>query len=157
MTAKSTKLIGPQSPIIYALDVAGYSYRHGNLSYAGDASITGKISSATMNVSSNVAMPGYLFAAGLVSSAGSKLSSTGQVSWSVARTSGYPVGAWQVTFASAHPLGGNYMILATAQGGVCYISIGSYAPSSTKFALAIFTMGTATTLDCNFSFMVLAS
>ena len=59
-------------------------------------------------------MPGYLFAAGLVSSTGTKLTSSGQVSWSVARTPGYPVGAWQVTFASAHPLGGNYMILATA-------------------------------------------
>ena len=102
-------------------------------------------------------MPGNLFAAGLVSSTGTKLTTSGQVSWSVARTPGYPVGAWQVTFASAHPLGASYMILASAQGGACHISIGSYAPSSTKFALATLTMGVATTLDFNFSFMVLAS
>ena len=111
----------------------------------------------TVAINGNVPMPGYLFAAGSVSSTGTRLTSSGQVSWSVARTPGYPVGAWQITFASAHPSGANYMILATGQGCACYIYVGSFAPSSTKFALATFTMGTATTFDYNFSFMVLAS
>ena len=111
----------------------------------------------TVAITGNVSMPGYLFAAGLVSSTGTKLTSSGQVSWSVAITSGYPVGAWQITFASAHPLGSNYIVTLTGQGCTSFISTGTYAPTSTKFTLVTCTNATTTLSDCPFSFMVLAS
>ena len=89
--------------------------------------------------------------------AGVKLTSTGQVTWSVARTSGIPTGSWQITFASAHPLGGNYIVTVTAQGCSTYVSSGAYAPTSTKLKIATFTNATTTLVDFPFSFMVLAS
>ena len=153
LTAKSVKLIGPQSPIIYALDVAGYSYLNGNLTVAGDASITGKISSATMNVSSNVTMPGYTFCSGLVSAAGVKTTSTGQVSYTSSRTS---AGLYVITFGSAHPLGANYIVNVTAQGSLVTIR-NTVLPTSTSFQVVSYTLGTVTSVDSIFSFMVLAS
>ena len=71
----------------------------------------------TVAITGNVSMPGYLFCAGYVSATGTKITSTGQVSYTVARTSGYATRVWTITFASAHPLGANYMINLTAQGG----------------------------------------
>ena len=102
-------------------------------------------------------MPGYMFCAGTISAAGSKLTSTGQVSYTVARTSGYAAGVWTITFASAHPLGASYIVQAIAQGAMTCISPGSGAPTSTSFRLATYTIGTATLADAVFSFMILAS
>ena len=124
---------------------------------SGDASITGKISAATMNVSSYVTMPGYMWAAGLVSSSGVKTTSTGQVSYTVARTSGYAAGVWTITFASAHPLGANYIVQAIAQGAMTCISPNTGAPTSTSFRMATYTVGSTVLLDAVFYFMVLAS
>ena len=106
----------------------------------------------TVAVTGNVSMPGYLFAAGTVS--GTKLASTGQVSYIVNRVS---TGIFQITFASAHPLGVNYIVMGTAQGYSSNVrSDGSNKPTSTAFQfIAYTTSGTLT--DAVFSFMVLAS
>ena len=63
-------------------------------------------------------MPGYLFCGGVVGATGKKYASTGQVSYTVARLSGYAAGAWTITFASAHPLGANYIMNITGRGGL---------------------------------------
>ena len=100
-------------------------------------------------------MPGYLFCAGLVSATGTKLTSTGQVSYTVARLSGYATGVWTITFASAHPLGGNYIATVAARNCVFYIS-SNPAPTATSFTVCTFTAGTVTLADAVFSFMVLS-
>ena len=122
------------------------------LSVIGTLAITGNLT-----VSGNVSMPGYLFCAGYVSATGTKITSTGQVSYTVARVAGYATGVWTITFASAHPLGANYIINLTAQGGTSYISPGSGAPTSTTFKCATYQTYTSTLIDTPFYFMVLAS
>ena len=129
----------------------------GNTAVTGTLTSSGLITAnAGLTVTGNVSMPGYLWAAGLISAAGAKLTSTGQVSWSVVRTPGFATGSWQVTFASAHPLGANYIVTVTAQGGTSYLSTGAYAPTSTRITIATFT-NAGTLIDIPFSFMVLAS
>ena len=76
-------------------------------------------------------MPGYLFCAGYVGATGTKITSTGQVSYTVARTSGYAARVWTIRFASAHPLGSNYIVNFSAQGGNSWISPNGGAPNST--------------------------
>ena len=102
-------------------------------------------------------MPGYMFCAGLASPAGSKITSTGQVSYTVARTAGYAAGVWTITFASAHPLGANYIVQAIAQGALTFISPATGAPTSTSFRMATYTVGSTIILDAVFNIMVLAS
>ena len=110
----------------------------------------------TVAITGNVSMPGYLFCAGYVGAAGTKITSTGQVSYIVARTSGYATGVWTITFASAHPLGPNYIVNLTAQGGTSYISPNTGAPSSTLFKCATYQTTTTTLIDTPFYFTVLA-
>ena len=66
-------------------------------------------------------MPGYMFAAGYVSAAAGKVSSTGQVSWTVARSAGQSVGVYTITSSIAHPLGAKYILNLTAQGAMAVI------------------------------------
>ena len=77
LSAKSIKLTGAQLPIVNTLDVTGV-----------------------------VSMPGYMWAAGTVSATGTKLSGTGQMSWTVARVS---TGIYTISWTTAHPLGANYI------------------------------------------------
>ena len=78
------------------------------LSVIGTLAVTGNLT-----VSGNVTMPGYMLAAGMVSATGTKLTSTGQVSYTSSRVS---AGIYQITFASAHPLGVNYIVNVSSQG-----------------------------------------
>ena len=111
-----------------------------------------------LSVTGNVSMPGYMFCAGTISATGSKLTSTGQVSYTVARLSGYAAGAWTITFASAHPLGANYIIHVTARGLVNIFVSSNVAPTSTTFVVVMLAQGTSSpNVDCLFNFMVLAS
>ena len=101
-------------------------------------------------------MPGLLFCAGFLGSTGTKYNSTGQVSFTVARLSGYAAGAWTITFASAHPLGANYVVTTTARNAYSYIST-SPSPTSTAFVVVLLALGTSTPpIDTPFNFMVLA-
>ena len=77
-------------------------------------------------------MLGYLFCAGLVSATGTKLTSTGQVGYTLARLSVYAAGVWTITFASAHPLGANYIVTTTGRGTFTYVST-AVTPTSTSF------------------------
>ena len=98
-----------------------------------------------------------MWAAGTNSATGSKLISTGQVSFTVARLSGYAAGGWVITFASAHPLGANYVVTVTPRNSAAYICFNP-APTTTTFAVTLIAPGTASpTVDAIFSFMVLAS
>ena len=107
-----------------------------------------------LSVTGNVNMPGCMFAAGLVSAAGSKISGTGQVVWTVSLIS---TGYYLITFPTAHPLGANYIANVTAQGCWTTIRGSSYAPTSTTFQLASYQIGTTTLQNCVFSCMVHAS
>ena len=98
-------------------------------------------------------MPGYMWAAGLVSATSAKSSQTGQVSWSVSHAS---TGIYVITFASAHPLGGNYIMSLSVYGNVGYVRTAT-PPTSTTFQVATYPFGTTTLTDAIFSFMVLAS
>ena len=102
-------------------------------------------------------MPCYLFRAGYVGATGTKITSTSQVSYTVARTSGYATGVWTITFASAHPLGANYIVNLSAQGVTSYLSPGSGASTSTLLKCATYQVGTTTLIDTPFYFMVLSS
>ena len=94
---------------------------------------------------------------GVVGATGTKYAATGQVSYTVARLSGYAAGAWTITFASAHPLGANYIINITGRGVYTYVSTNPI-PTSTVFVVVILAPGTSTPpIDGVFSFMVLAS
>ena len=109
-----------------------------------------------LTVSGKVTMPGFLFCAGVVSATGTKLTSTGQVSFSVARLFGQAAGIWVITFASAHPLGANYVVTLTPRNSAAYICFNP-APTSTTFTVTLVAPGTATpAVDAIFSFMVLA-
>ena len=111
-----------------------------------------------LSVTGNVSMPGYMFCAGTISATGSKLTSTGHVSYTVARLSGYAAGAWTITFASAHPLGTAYIINVTARGLVNIFVSSNVAPTSTTFVVVMLAQGTTSpNVDCLFNFMVLAS
>ena len=66
-------------------------------------------------------MPGYMFAAGVVSAAAGHTTSTGQVAWTVARAAGQSIGVYTITFATAHPLGANYIVNITAVGTMVFL------------------------------------
>ena len=134
-----------------------------NLTTIGTASIQNGLSvlgalgvTGTLTVSGKVTMPGYMWAAGLVSATGTKITGTGQVAWTVARTASQAAGVYTITFPTAHPLGGNYIINVSAQGlwGMLRNTI---VPTSTSFQVVTYTVGTSTAADGIFSFMVLAS
>ena len=110
-----------------------------------------------MSVTGTVSISGYMFCAGLVSATGTKTTSTGQVSYTVARTSGYAAGVWTITFASAHPPVANYIAQAIAQGALTCISPNTGAPTSTSFRMATHMVGSAVLADAVFNFMILAS
>ena len=102
-------------------------------------------------------MPGFLFCAGVVGATGTKYNATGQVSFTLARLSGYAACVWTVTFASAHPLGANYVVTTTARNAQSYISV-SPIPTATAFVVVLLAPGTSTPpVDTPFSFMILAS
>ena len=101
-------------------------------------------------------MPGYMFCAGVVSATGTKLTSTGQVTYSVARLTGKAAGIWGVTFASAHPLGANYVVTLTPRNSAAYVCFNP-APTAMGFTVTLTAPGTASpAVDAIFSFMVLA-
>ena len=164
--AAATLAVGDTYAGITKLAVGSYTSPGTNaLSITGNTTISGTLTSgglitasAGMTVSGNVSMPGYLFCAGLVSATGTKLTSTGQVSYTVARLSGYAAGAWTITFASAHPLGANYIITTTGRGLINSYVSSNPAPTATAFVVVLGAAGTATpAVDSIFSFMVLAS
>ena len=102
-------------------------------------------------------MSGYMFCAGTISATGSKLISTGQVPYSVARYTGAPAGIWVITFGSAHPLGANYVVSVTPRNSAAYVNF-TPAPTATSFVVTLVAPGTAApAVDAIFSFMVLAS
>ena len=98
-------------------------------------------------------MPGYTFCSRLVSAAGVKTTSTGQVSYTSSRKSTW---MYVITFGSAHPFGANYIVTATALGYQLIVR-NAVLPRSTSFQVATFTIGTTTYSDSVFSFVVLAS
>ena len=100
-------------------------------------------------------MPGYMWAAGLVSATGTNITGTGQVAWTVARTAGQAAGVYTITFPTAHPLGANYIVNVTAQGLWGMIR-NAVAPTSTSFQVVTYTVGTTTVSDCVFHFSVLS-
>ena len=110
-------------------------------SFTGGAAFTGALT-----------MPGYMFCAGVISSAGAKLTGTGQVGFSSAPVS---TGIYQITFSSAHPLGTGYIVDVTGQGGVALVR-GSNL-TSTSFNVTTYAIGTSTSTNFQFHFMVLAS
>ena len=89
----------------------------------------------------------------VVSATGTKLTSTGQMSWSVTRPS---LGLYTITWATAHPAGANYIVTVTAQGAMAMIRVAT-PPTSTSFQIAVYVNASATFLDAAVSFMVLAS
>ena len=108
----------------------------------------------TVAITGNVSMPGFLFCAGVVGATGTKYNATGQVSFTVARLSGYAAGVWTVTFASAHPLGANYVVTTTARNAQSYISV-SPIPTANAFVVVLLAPGTSTPpVDTPFSFTV---
>ena len=85
------------------------------------------------------------------------LISTGQVTYTVARLSGYAAGVWTITFASAHPLGVNYVVNVSGRGVHTYVSTAP-SPTTTAFVVVLLAPGTSTPpIDAVFSFTVLAS
>ena len=106
----------------------------------------------SVTVTGNVAMSGYTFASGMVSAAGAKVTSTGQVGWSSSLSS---AGLHLITFNSAHPLGANYIINVTSQGGAAAIRGSTYAPTSTTFQVACAAFGSTSVANSPFYFMIL--
>ena len=92
----------------------------------------------------------------MVSATGTKITGTGQVAWTVARTAGQAAGVYTITFPTAHPLGANYIVNFSAQGGNTWISPCGGAPNSTSFRCATYQLATTTLIDIPFYFMVLA-
>ena len=111
----------------------------------------------TVAITGNVSMPGYMWAAGVVSAAATKTTGTGQVVWTVARSTGQATGVYTITFPTAHPLGSNYIVTVTGVGTMNFQRGASYAPTSTTFQAVSYQFGTTTLQDAPFSFMVLAS
>ena len=134
-----------------------------NLTTIGTASIQNGLSvlgalgvTGTLTVSGKVTMPGFLFCAGVVGSTGTKYSTSGQATFTVARYTGAPAGIWVITFSSAHPLGANYVVTVTPRNSAAYICFNP-APTSTTFTVTLTAPGTASPpVDAIFSFMVLA-
>ena len=118
------------------------------LSVIGTLAITGNLT-----VSGSVSMPGYMWAAGLVSAAGTKITSTGQMSWSVTHPN---LGLYVITWATPHPAGANYIATVTAQGAMAMVR-NVVALTSTSFQIATYVNASSTFLDAAVSFMVLAS
>ena len=108
----------------------------------------------TVAITGNVSMPGYLFCAGLVSATGTKITSTGQVTWSSSLVS---TGYYLITFTTSLPLGVNYIVTLAGQGTWINIRGSGYAPTSTTFQVASYQIGTLTLQNAPFNFMVLAS
>ena len=126
----------------------GTSIMQAGLSVVGTLAITGNLT-----VSGSVSMPGYMWAAGFVSSTGTKITSTGQTSWSVSRSS---LGLYTITWGTAHPSGASYIVTVTGQGSLAMVRNVS-PPTSTSFQVALYSNATTVVIDNNFSFMVLAS
>ena len=98
----------------------------------------------------------FFFCAGIVGSTGTRYSTSGQVSFTVARLSGQAAGIWVITFSSAHPLGANYVVTLTPRNSAAYVCFNP-APTSTTFTVTLTAPGTAApAVDGIFSFMVLA-
>ena len=152
-----TCAVGDNYAGITKLAVGSYTSPGTNsLSVTGNTTVSGSLTvSSGMTVTGNVSMPGYMFCAGLVSATGSKLTSSGQVAYTVARLSGYAVGVWTITFASAHPLGGNYIATVSARNCIFYIS-SNPNPTATSLVVCTFLPNTNTLADAVFSFMVLS-
>ena len=98
-------------------------------------------------------MPGYMWAAGLVSSSGSKTTGTGQVSWSVTRSA---QGIYIISWVTAHPSGANYIVTVSGQAVTAMVR-STVLPTSTSFQVSTYSNATTTLTDGIFSFMVLAS
>ena len=129
----------------------------GGATVSGDSTITGKLITAQLSVNSYVTMPGYMFCAGTISATGSKLLTTGQNTFTVARYTGAPAGIWVITFGTAHPLGANYVVSVTPRNSAAYVCFNP-APTSMGFTVTLTAPGTASpAVDAIFSFMVLAS
>ena len=110
-----------------------------------------------LSVTGNVPMPGYMFCAATIGSTGTRYNATGQVTFTVARLSGYAAGVWTITFGSAHPLGANYVVNVSGRVLFAYFA-GNPAPTATAFSVIMMATGTSTpAVDGVFSFMVLAS
>ena len=161
--ANPTLAIGDTYSAVTKLAIGSYTSPGTNaLSITGNTTVSGTLTSsglitasAGMTVAGNVSMSGYMFCAGMVGATGTKYNPTGQVSFTVARLSGYAAGVWTITFASAHQLGGNYTVTTTGRGNYTYIST-AVSPTSTTFVVVILAAGTNAPTDGIFSFMVLA-
>ena len=99
-------------------------------------------------------MPGFFFCAGVVGATASPVHSTGQVTYTVARTSGQAAGGYTVTFGTAHPLGAAYIVILSGQYNVAVLNGGV---SSQSFKVMTYTIGTSTLYDSVFHFSILAS
>ena len=118
------------------------------LSVTGAVSVTG-----AMSVTGTVSLPGYTWAAGLVSAAGAKVTSTGQVSWSVTHPN---LGLYVITWVTPHPAGANYIVTVTAQGAMAMVR-NVVALTSTSFQIEVYVNASTTFLDAVLSSMRLAS
>ena len=108
----------------------------------------------SLSVIGNVSIPGFFFCAGVVGSTATNVRGTGQVTFTVARTSGQAAGGYTITFASAHPLGATYIVNLTGQYSLCTLNGGVAAQS---FKVMCYTPGTSTLVDSAFHFQVLVS
>ena len=106
-----------------------------------------------MNVSSFVTMPGFFFCAGVVGATASPVHSTGQVTYTVARTSGQAAGGYTVTLGTANPLGSAYIVILSGQYNVAVLNGGV---SASSFKVMTYTVGTSTLADSVFHFAILA-
>ena len=61
-----------------------------------------------LSVTGKVSIPGFFFCAGVVGATATNVRQTGQIGFTVARTSGQAAGGYTITFDSAHPLGDLY-------------------------------------------------
>ena len=107
-----------------------------------------------LSVTGTVSMPGYTFCSGMVEAAGTKQTSTGQVTY----TSGLiSTGVYSITFPTAHPIGNTYITNITGKGVVAIMQNTSPAPTTTTFQVQCYAVGTAAPTAGGFNFMVLAS
>ena len=99
-------------------------------------------------------MPNYLWAAGVISAAGFKLSSTGRNTWSVTKLA---TGNYSISWTPAHPLGLYYNVQLTGQGCNVFVRGCGGPLTSTSFQALSYLVGTITLADCIFSFSILAT
>ena len=104
-------------------------------------------------VTGAVSMPGYMWAAGLVSAWGSKTTGTGQISWSVTRSA---QGFYIITWVTAHPSGAKNIVTVSGQAVTAMVR-SAVLPTSKSFQVSTYSNATSTLTDGIFSFMVLAS